>query len=139
MPLARHDDNVLREFEHLIVSTHMPLARHDKSLAGSTSTNSVSTHMPLARHDSSCVLLLLRLTEFLLTCLLRGMTDYSITLTMSDMVSTHMPLARHDSEILAVDPSYLVSTHMPLARHDDSLCPFSCLFPRFYSHASCEA
>ena len=38
----------------------------------------------------------LNILLFLLTCLLRGMTDYSITLTMSDMVSTHMPLARHD-------------------------------------------
>ena len=51
----------------------MPLARHDVPSMRSIRPIYVSTHMPLARHDvveKCCV----DATEFLLTCLLRGMT-----------------------------------------------------------------
>ena len=83
-------------WRHLKVSTHMPLARHDKLLFNYHSFDLVSTHMPLARHDHATGLFGNRLfsfyshasceawrwqhhlyewcTEFLLTCLLRGMT-----------------------------------------------------------------
>ena len=145
----------------LPVSTHMPLARHDfiigflfggvccfyshasceAWLSGNVGFcgNKVSTHMPLARHDSKTVLIfsvsvflltcLLRgmtdtgkvmvvLDEFLLTCLLRGMTRLAQHFHAIPGVSTHMPLARHDSQTLLENRYIKVSTHMPLARHD---------------------
>ena len=34
--------------------------------------------------------------EFLLTCLLRGMTEGYVQIVQYGFVSTHMPLARHD-------------------------------------------
>ena len=55
---------------------------------------------------------------FLLTCLLRGMTQRSCSRNIKTSVSTHMPLARHDVNMDAVDRPSRVSTHMPLARHD---------------------
>ena len=60
--------------------------------------------------------------QFLLTCLLRGMTPVSTCLQKRCIVSTHMPLARHDilAELYA-EQMGMVSTHMPLARHDPSL------------------
>ena len=56
------------------VSTHMPLARHDLYAKSVGTMMEVSTHMPLARHDSLKLPLVLFPAEFLLTCLLRGMT-----------------------------------------------------------------
>ena len=105
--------------------------------------DNVSTHMPLARHDlikiDGCFT-----SEFLLTCLLRGMTGNASLISLRFFVSTHMPLARHDVRILhllmlhilflltcllrGMTPPreqscipFCVSTHMPLARHDDYL------------------
>ena len=52
--------------------------------------------MPLARHDCARLVILLVRQEFLLTCLLRGMTTQNYYLTIANIVSTHMPLARHD-------------------------------------------
>ena len=55
--------------------------------------------------------------RFLLTCLLRGMTNVAENTKAETQVSTHMPLARHDkAEGFIVVP-----------------------YPGFYSHASCEA
>ena len=104
------------------VSTHMPLARHDRILFIRNGIILVSTHMPLARHDAWQAQAIPLHQEFLLTCLLRGMTqirrgsaDYhgflltcllrGMTLDTAfkliDMyVSTHMPLARHDRYML---------------------------------------
>ena len=56
---------------------------------------------------------------FLLTCLLRGMTQDSPPRAHMHSVSTHMPLARHDSAVYGEVQNKLVSTHMPLARHDE--------------------
>ena len=39
-------------------------------------------------------------TEFLLTCLLRGMTDNPDAGDKDKQISTHMPLARHDNEFI---------------------------------------
>ena len=81
---------------------------------------------------------------FLLTCLLRGMTQRFPTSWSTAIVSTHMPLARHDlpgsHRTVNTFPFLLtcllrgmtkigwsitspseVSTHMPLARHDKSM------------------
>ena len=57
--------------------------------------------------------------SFLLTCLLRGMTNATLFIPWYIQVSTHMPLARHDFIYLALAGTCRVSTHMPLARHDD--------------------
>ena len=126
-----------------------------------TSPSEVSTHMPLARHDKSME----RsggYIQFLLTCLLRGMTLGVMDGYIFPKVSTHMPLARHDlywdllaREILAFlltcllrgmtvirgknAVNIIVSTHMPLARHDKILSSVFFILYRFYSHASCEA
>ena len=62
---------------------------------------------------------LFRLTaEFLLTCLLRGMTRHFAPILQGLKISTHMPLARHDSHAQYTDWDDRISTHMPLARHD---------------------
>ena len=140
MPLARHDRcHTERPFAD-VVSTHMPLARHDFLRPLSLRLNIVSTHMPLARHDISSPFCLKKL-QFLLTCLLRGMTaicdqspsalQFLLTCLLRGMteclppdilaqlgVSTHMPLARHDGINLTTCHNDGVSTHMPLARHD---------------------
>ena len=58
-----------------------------------------------------------RIIEFLLTCLLRGMTNILPDLQHCNVISTHMPLARHD---------YLDVLHKSY-------------YYNFYSHASCEA
>ena len=59
--------------------------------------------------------------KFLLTCLLRGMTEGSREERTVKGVSTHMPLARHDRYADNVISESQVSTHMPLARHDARL------------------
>ncbi len=56
----------------------------------------VSTHMPLARHDERGSWSEERQEQFLLTCLLRGMTRNRWIWEHGTSVSTHMPLARHD-------------------------------------------
>ena len=56
--------------------------------------------------------------QFLLTCLLRGMTKRWIMTDVFTIISTHMPLARHDMRSLARSTYFGISTHMPLARHD---------------------
>ena len=58
--------------------------------------------------------------QFLLTCLLRGMTKELTDEEIQLLVSTHMPLARHDGKKLIKAMQEAVSTHMPLARHDKS-------------------
>ena len=64
-------------------------------------------------------LLLQEQDEFLLTCLLRGMTPGGPRNPAAVTVSTHMPLARHDTNTKGTHTDTLdVSTHMPLARHD---------------------
>ena len=75
MPLARHDRNWYVEKPYANVSTHMPLARHDPFfMPACFPATDVSTHMPLARHDITFILIYPLSSQFLLTCLLRGMT-----------------------------------------------------------------
>ena len=57
--------------------------------------------------------------EFLLTCLLRGMTGQTAPPNSDCYISTHMPLARHDGVNKMAQVNSDISTHMPLARHDD--------------------
>ena len=61
-----------------LVSTHMPLARHDHSYHIHYTQCFVSTHMPLARHDVRGFRGVREKFQFLLTCLLRGMTVLSL-------------------------------------------------------------
>ena len=58
--------------------------------------------------------------EFLLTCLLRGMTYDRMGNIPMQRISTHMPLARHDYLPPLVSSDCRISTHMPLARHDQA-------------------
>ena len=53
----------------------MPLARHDRSVIQCMWNIGVSTHMPLARHDLLFSIQNISYHTFLLTCLLRGMTE----------------------------------------------------------------
>ena len=138
MPLARHDAfgggkrRKLKRFlltcllrgmtacvricvEVLVISTHMPLARHDTYPKQPILQIVISTHMPLARHDFK------RLTEinksqFLLTCLLRGMTT---------------------PERNTVLPGQFLLTC--LLRGMTSIPRLAFTRKHFYSHASCEA
>ena len=95
--------------------------------------------MPLARHDGVSAVFNRAHMQFLLTCLLRGMTRGTVSNLRSIVVSTHMPLARHDFAIPYNGTEEKVSTHMPLARHDVRLSGNRNVRIRFYSHASCEA
>ena len=58
--------------------------------------------MPLARHDGDMAVVEGAFNEFLLTCLLRGMTSLSAVYWNETNVSTHMPLARHDACTLPI-------------------------------------
>ncbi len=80
----------------------------------------ISTHMPLARHDYVQQCADAGLLQFLLTCLLRGMTFSPLLFLKSIEISTHMPLARHDEDREKSTGICIISTHMPLARHDVS-------------------
>ena len=128
MPLARHDGFFELKFLFKIISTHMPLARHDENggtLLGQPQT--ISTHMPLARHDRMVLCIFQRYWyfyshasceawrtrhirkgeshEFLLTCLLRGMTGQLRGFAWFYQISTHMPLARHDAIVRPTSPA----------------------------------
>ena len=102
---------------HPFVSTHMPLARHDMNTDEVKEFLEVSTHMPLARHDVDHIFMNGKSISFLLTCLLRGMTE-------PPNIS---------------ERCFSVSTHMPLARHDKRSARAAVMHAGFYSHASCEA
>ena len=143
------------------ISTHMPLARHDIQFRQSCNACQISTHMPLARHDPKPLPLPKRPNRFLLTCLLRGMTNLLYYRKPIILISTHMPLARHDlsgfkypttypflltcllrgmtGTEVRVRVEFEISTHMPLARHDNLICLWIGKISNFYSHASCEA
>ena len=139
MPLARHDRTHSAPQPWSCVSTHMPLARHDFVCVLIHIFPYVSTHMPLARHDAT-MLHNSNVPMFLLTCLLRGMTNECNRVFGTNWVSTHMPLARHDTVLPDnIFSTSEVSTHMPLARHDQIKRMIIKQQFRFYSHASCEA
>ena len=61
--------------QDILISTHMPLARHDVNKMGKKLGEFISTHMPLARHDIRQPQDFEYPPVFLLTCLLRGMTN----------------------------------------------------------------
>ena len=96
--------------------------------------------MPLARHDEAPERDTALPEQFLLTCLLRGMTGYSDADIAYILISTHMPLARHDGMDLhaaEVQPAFLLTCllrGMTLGRTWHGI-----LSSNFYSHASCEA
>ena len=68
--------------------------------------------MPLARHDYVQQCADAGLLQFLLTCLLRGMTFSPLLFLKSIEISTHMPLARHDlrQQSLAVPDNQFLLT-----------------------------
>ena len=140
MPLTRHDRVLCDNGTFVIVSTHMPLTRHDGWDASPWVWVIVSTHMPLTRHDGGLWNELSGRIEFLLTCLLRGMTrnrwqnrDQKPVFLLTCLLRG-MTLLRVIFFVVSE-----VSTHMPLARHDASASALLSPNPSFYSHASCEA
>ena len=140
MPLARHDGGFCRLDTVCGISTHMPLARHDtNTFFKYTAVNYISTHMPLARHDCENSPWTNPPRKFLLTCLLRGMTErtWDIRLRTKFLLTC---LLRGMTYLLYDFLFFInISTHMPLARHDDVLMSHKSDIKNFYSHASCEA
>ena len=98
----------------------MPLARHDEHLRERHRQERMFLLTCLLRGMTQVTAEKGCNSKFLLTCLLRGMTRRTQTLAHIRNVSTHMPLARHDLEAMLEDCKRRVSTHMPLARHDFS-------------------
>ena len=77
--------------------------------------------------------------EFLLTCLLRGMTRFLDVSSKSETISTHMPLARHDQKkgsVIDNDNKFLLTC---LLRGMTEFPGILYRGQNFYSHASCEA
>ena len=95
--------------------------------------------MPLARHDFPYPAPADEKLEFLLTCLLRGMT-YGKKWTLCHMgVSTHMPLARHDAGRFIGYFHHGKFLLTCLLRGMTDILYFNEEWHGFYSHASCEA
>ena len=117
----------------------MPLARHDKALSNGLNGAEVSTHMPLARHDNIGVTTSQQMLQFLLTCLLRGMTISRSSRRNMDMFLLTCLLRGMTKDADGTTFQIEVSTHMPLARHDGYGKHGGAGLHRFYSHASCEA
>ena len=162
MPLARHDWRYRRSncpgdnfYSHASCE-----AWHDASEISVQQVNFYS-HASCEAWPNICRAYI-TLSQFLLTCLLRGMTCRELWSEPRLNISTHMPLARHDDQKHSNQKKQEISTHMPLARHDRmelfhfSLIPLiSTHMPLarhdeshhirqtpdhdFYSHASCEA
>ena len=101
-----------------LVSTHMPLARHDHSYHIHYTQCFVSTHMPLARHDVRGFRGVREKFQFLLTCLLRGMTVLSLLFCACCTFLLTCLLRGMTNLVKNVMGLFSVSTHMPLARHD---------------------
>ena len=119
----------------------MPLTRHDPEAFFTPENFYVSTHMPLTRHDQNNRLFFSPRPEFLLTCLLRGMTRqmadcwwfqvFLLTCLLRGMTVHHTIAHRRGVEFLLTcllrgmtiflssrSTLLAVSTHMPLTRHD---------------------
>ena len=108
------------QFQHILlsrISTHTPLARRDVKKRHGFKLRKISTHTPLARRDTINANEQNNEHTFLLTRLLRGVTEY-------------------DFEKIA---KLWISTHTPLARRDYHRTKSSDRRIYFYSHASCEA
>ena len=122
-----------------LVSTHMPLARHDMIERQTLNELFVSTHMPLARHDIPEYNIYRYEHQFLLTCLLRGMTSSAADQLRTDQFLLTCLLRGMTPNGNSFRRNSGVSTHMPLARHDDDSIIYTNDALSFYSHASCEA
>ena len=162
MPLARHDyfprlslcpfqflltcllrgmtHSTLYIFVSFSVSTHMPLARHDRQIFGI-----VELHHRFYSHASceawpKSYKRIKSHSTFLLTCLLRGMTEKQFyKITDRKFLLTCLLRGMTIIGFLLILDYFQVSTHMPLARHDKNLCKEIDYDISFYSHASCEA
>ena len=97
-PLARRD--AAQHFvAHLVaISTHTPLARRDLLRVAHDNHFHISTHTPLARRDFSSFCSSTAAIPFLLTRLLRGVTQPQPLSKLAGQISTHTPLARRDSK-----------------------------------------
>ena len=95
--------------------------------------------MPLARHDLISSPTPENLSAFLLTCLLRGMTQEYRDAAIGALFLLTCLLRGMTSFLQYLLLYFYVSTHMPLARHDHEQWQGRVYFISFYSHASCEA
>ena len=99
------------------ISTHTPHARRDLRERIKTADRIISTHTPHARRDYTENGFINCENEFLLTRLMRGVTESGKYINQIISISTHTPHARRDRK----SRRYMHSAH------------------HFYSHASCEA
>ena len=78
----------------------------------------ISTHTPHARRDFSTSIIALIAGAFLLTRLMRGVTE-RIGVPSADLqISTHTPHARRDRAVYELRQLSVISTHTPHARRD---------------------
>ena len=68
-----------------VISTHAPLARCNKQMEGAGKGIIISTHAPLARCNFSHLSCFHNRLQFLLTHLLRGATDYFLSLSVFEL------------------------------------------------------
>ena len=79
------------------------------------------------------------LFSFLLTRLMRGVTDKQEAYLDAYKISTHTPHARRDVKDAFNGIAFGISTHTPHARRDGKTDRNGKKIFDFYSHASCEA
>ena len=160
-PHTRRDAERLTHIEDGIISTHTPHTRRDGYDPAKITAKCISTHTPHTRRDE-----ILHqkgiLRKFLLTRLIRGVTQRQRTLERRVRISTHTPHTRRDRDSMVFYRSFHISTHTPHTRRDNDRRTralqnnhisthtphtrrdgstehdrFKCLY--FYSHASYEA
>ena len=117
-PHARCDDwTICLGLVHHI-STHTPHARCDAADKSIFKTISISTHTPHARCDHNYWQWNRQCHKFLLTHLMRGVTDGTDVLLQVSVISTHTPHARCDGRCQLMVKTIGISTHTPHARCD---------------------
>ena len=80
-----------------------------------------------------------KVEKFLLTRLMRGVTECINKMVKDFEISTHTPHARRDGAVVVYGSEGIISTHTPHARRDRIAKDPLRVSKNFYSHASCEA
>ena len=162
MPLARHDFTITNRIKLVKFLLTCLLRGMTIDADGTEYVGKVSTHMPLARHDIASLILsnslhcfyshasceawlgrwleYIRLKLFLLTCLLRGMTNsvikqilfcwFLLTCLLRGMTAQGWAKAFYNSSFYS--HASCEAWHVHFRNHGNR-------YNRFYSHASCEA
>ena len=92
----------MMQFCQQCISTHTPHARRDRAAVSLFVLSDISTHTPHARRDALSRALAGSVIAFLLTRLMRGVTDQATMTELLKYISTHTPHARRDSLLLVV-------------------------------------